>query len=229
MSAAGPGVIFNFDNADIYEVIRVMAEIMKINYLVDPRVKGTVNIHTTGQLPGEEVFPIFQSILRLNGATAVKKDGLYEIVPLSDAKKTYVPPTTIRGGAKLASEEKYTIQIVSLKYIPATEASKLIKPFLSDGAAETSGTRRRIACRHKKIVRLLRMPWIDRVPRSWHSCCIALGRPAALLKSRWNLAIIFSQFSPPIWRRSRIGATCAGIAPRLSDRNCRPVQSSKTK
>ena len=134
MSAAGPGVIFNFDNADIYEVIRVMAEIMKINYLVDPRVKGTVNIHTTGQLPGEEVFPIFQSILRLNGATAVKKDGLYEIVPLSDAKKTYVPPTTVRGGTKLASEEKYTIQIVSLKYIPATEASKLIKPFLSDGA-----------------------------------------------------------------------------------------------
>ncbi len=132
--AVGPGVIFNFDNADIYEVIRVMAEIMKINYLVDPRVKGTVNIHTTGQFPGEEVFPIFQSILRLNGATAVKKDGLYEIVPLSDGKKTYVPPTTIRGGTKFPSEEKYTIQIVSLKYIPVTEASKLIKPFLSDGA-----------------------------------------------------------------------------------------------
>ena len=110
-----------------------MAEIMKINYLVDPRVKGTVNIHTTGQLPGEEVFPIFQSILRLNGATAVKKDGLYEIVPLGDGKKTYVSPTTTRGGAKFP-EEKYTIQIVSLKYIPATEASKLIKPFLSDGA-----------------------------------------------------------------------------------------------
>ena len=33
-----------------------------------------------------------------------------------------------------ASEEKYTIQIVSLKYIPATEVSKMIKPFLSDGA-----------------------------------------------------------------------------------------------
>ena len=115
-------------------MIRVMAEIMKINYLIDPRVKGTVNIHTTGQLPAEEVFPIFQSILRLNGATAVEKDGLYEIVPLSDAKKTYVPPTTLRGGTKVLSDEKYTIQIVSLKYIPATEASKLIKPFLSDGA-----------------------------------------------------------------------------------------------
>jgi len=131
---AGSGVIFNFDNADIYEVIRVMAEILKINYLIDPRVKGVVNIHTTGQLPAEEIFPIFQSILRLNGVIAVKKDGLYEIVPLSDAKKTYVSPTTLRGGAKGPSEEKYTIQIVPLKYIPATEASKLIKPFLSDGA-----------------------------------------------------------------------------------------------
>ncbi len=134
MPPAGSGVIFNFDNADIYEVIRVMAEIMKINYLIDPRVKGVVNIHTTGQLPAEEVFPIFQSILRLNGVTAVKKDGLYEIVPLSDAKKTYVSPTTIRGGTKAPSEEKYTIQIIPLKYIPAVEASKLIKPFLSDGA-----------------------------------------------------------------------------------------------
>jgi general secretion pathway protein D len=130
----GSGVIFNFDNADIYEVIRVMAEIMKINYLIDPRVKGVVNIHTTGQLPAEEVFPIFQSILRLNGVTAVKKDGLYEIVPLSDAKKTYVSPTTTRGGIKAPSEEKYTIQIIPLKYIPASEASKLIKPFISDGA-----------------------------------------------------------------------------------------------
>ncbi len=110
-------------------MIRVMAEIMKINYLIDPRVKGTVNIHTTGQLPGDEVFPIFQSILRLNGATAVKKDGLYEIVPLGDGKKTYVLPST-----KPVSDEKYTIQIVSLKYIPVTEASKLLKPFLSDGA-----------------------------------------------------------------------------------------------
>jgi len=134
MPPTGPGVTFNFDNADIYEVIRVMAEIMKINYLIDPRVKGVVNIHTTGQLPAEEVFPVFQSILRLNGVTAVKKDGLYEIVPLSDAQKTYVSPTTTQGGAKVPYEERYTIQIIPLKYIPAPEAAKLIKPFLSDGA-----------------------------------------------------------------------------------------------
>ena len=130
----GSGVVFNFDNADIYEVIRVMGEILKIHYIVDPKVKGLVNIHTSGQISAEDVFPIFQSILRLNGATAVKKDGIYEIVPLSDAKKLPVPPSTTLEPGKSPSQERYTIQIVSLKYIPVTEVSKLIKPFLSDGA-----------------------------------------------------------------------------------------------
>jgi general secretion pathway protein D len=130
----GSGVVFNFDNADIYEVIRVMGEILKINYIVDPKVKGFVNIHTSGQISAEDVFPIFQSILRLNGATAVKKDGIYEIVPLSDAKKLPIPPSTTLEPGKSPSQERYTIQIVSLKYIPVTEVSKMIKPFLSDGA-----------------------------------------------------------------------------------------------
>jgi len=130
----GSGVVFNFDNADIYEVIRVMGEILKINYIVDPKVKGLVNIHTSGQISAEDVFPIFQSILRLNGATAVKKDGIYEIVPLSDAKKLPIPPSTTLEPGKSPSQERYTIQIISLKYIPVTEVSKMIKPFLSDGA-----------------------------------------------------------------------------------------------
>ena len=111
----GSGVVFNFDNADIYEVIRVMAEILRISYIIDPRVKGVVNIHTSGQISAENTFPVFQSILRLNGATAVKKDGVYEIVPLTDAKKVPQVPSTIREPGKAPSEEKYTIEIISLK------------------------------------------------------------------------------------------------------------------
>jgi len=129
-----PGVVFNFDNADIYEVIRVMAEIMRINYIIDPRVKGVVTIRTAGQISIDEVFPIFQSILKLNGATAVKKDNLYEIVPFGDAKKLYVPPAERVEPGKSLPEGRYMIQIIPLKYIPVTEVSKVLKPFLSDGA-----------------------------------------------------------------------------------------------
>jgi general secretion pathway protein D len=111
-----------------------MSEILKINYMIDPRVKGVVNIHTSGQIASADVFPIFQSILRLNGATAVKKDGIYEIVPLPEAKKLPFTPSLPHDSGKPVSEERYVIQILPLKYIPVTEVSKMIKPFLSDGA-----------------------------------------------------------------------------------------------
>ena len=65
--------VLNFDNADIYEVIRVMAEMMGINYIVDPRVKGVVNIRTTGQISNKDILPVLQTILKMNGATAVQK------------------------------------------------------------------------------------------------------------------------------------------------------------
>jgi general secretion pathway protein D len=129
----GARFVLNFDNADIYEVVRVMAEMMGINYVIDPRVKGVVNIRTTGQISTQDIFPIFQTILKMNGATAVQKGIVYEIVPFGEAKKLFIPLTTDRDKGR-NQEERYTIQILSLKFIPATEASKIIKPFLSDGA-----------------------------------------------------------------------------------------------
>ena len=126
--------VLNFDNADIFEVIRVMAEMMNINYIVDPRVKGVVNIRTSGQISTKDIFPIFQAILKMNGATAVQKGIIYEIVPFGDAKKLYSVPTAGRESGKEPNGEKFTIQIIALKYVAAAEVSKMIKPFLSDGA-----------------------------------------------------------------------------------------------
>jgi general secretion pathway protein D len=130
----GSKFVLNFDNADLYEVIRVIADVMKINYIVDPRVKGAVNIHTSGQLSNEEILPIFQSILKLNGATAVQRGVIYEIVPFAEAKKLATPLVTSEEERKTLAEEKYTIQIIHLKYIPAADVAKMIKPFLSEGA-----------------------------------------------------------------------------------------------
>ncbi len=131
--AKGAKIVLNFDNADLHEVIRVIADMLKINYLVDPRVKGTVNIHTSGQITTEGLLAIFQSILRLNGAAAIQKEGIYEIVPLTEAKRAYTQPT-LKLPDHLSPEDKYSIQIIPLKFIPVAEVAKMIKPFLSEGA-----------------------------------------------------------------------------------------------
>ena len=134
MPPAGQKFVLNFDNADLYEVIRVMSQMMKVNYIIDPRVKGVVNIHTSGQIGQEDLFPIFQTILKLNGATAVQRGNIFEIVPFPEAKKVAVEPLKTRDPGRALPDEKYSIQIIPLKYIPVTEVTKILKPFLSDGA-----------------------------------------------------------------------------------------------
>jgi general secretion pathway protein D len=125
----GQGVVFKFDNADLYEVIRTFAEVLRISYVIDPRVKGTVNIHTSGAIANEDIYPIFLSILRMNGATIVKKDSIYEVVPFSEGKKIPSPSGFPRPALL---EDRFAIEIVKPSFIPIAELEKVIKPFLSD-------------------------------------------------------------------------------------------------
>jgi general secretion pathway protein D len=121
------GFVFNFDNADLYEVIRTIAEVLKISYVIDPRVKGVVNIHVTGPVAQEDVYPIFLSILRMNGATVVKKDSLYEIVPFGDGKRLPAPLDM-----RTPTEDRFSIEVIKPRFIPISELEKVVKPFLSD-------------------------------------------------------------------------------------------------
>ncbi|HEX8947873.1 MAG TPA: secretin N-terminal domain-containing protein, partial [Dissulfurispiraceae bacterium] len=83
-------VSFNFDDADIFDVIQtVFGEILKVNYLIDPRVRGRVNFRTVTPVPRSDVLPIMEVLLRLNGAGYLERNGIYEILPLNE-----IPGTT---------------------------------------------------------------------------------------------------------------------------------------
>jgi general secretion pathway protein D len=124
----GQGFVFKFDNADLYEVIRTLAEVLRISYVIDPKVKGTVNIQTTGPIAQEDIFPIFLTILRMNGATVVKKENLYEIVPFGEGKKL---PFSI-DELKQSASDRFAIEVIKPNFIPISELEKVVKPFLSD-------------------------------------------------------------------------------------------------
>ncbi len=84
------GVSFNFDDADVFDVIQtIFGEILKVNYMVDPRIRGRVNFRTTIPIPKEDVLPITEAILKLDDAGFVEEKGLYKILPLGD-----IPGTT---------------------------------------------------------------------------------------------------------------------------------------
>jgi len=133
---AGAGkqrVTLDFDNADIYEVINALADVIGMNYIIDPAVKGKVNIHTSGEVDKNQILPILEIIFEMNNIAAVKTGDLYKIIPIKEAKTRPVMPETGREIKEedLQSPDRMRIQFVPLRYVPVGEMSKLLKPFLT--------------------------------------------------------------------------------------------------
>jgi general secretion pathway protein D len=140
--APGPSgqISFDFDDADLYAVIRTMADMLKINYIIDPTVSGKVTIHTAGRLRDEDLFPIFHQTLEVNGLAAVKEGNVYRILKLKDVLRMPIASRLVREAKDIPPEERIVIQIIPLKFISAQEITKVITPFISaDGTIISEG------------------------------------------------------------------------------------------
>jgi general secretion pathway protein D len=124
-------IVLNFDDANLYEVIRTLAELLNINYIVDPNVRGTVTIHTAGALRKSDLFPVFFQILEANGLTALKEGSIYKITDLKDAPRLPILSYQGRKGEELPPGQRVIMQIIPLKHISASEITKLLTPFVS--------------------------------------------------------------------------------------------------
>ncbi|MEN6616849.1 MAG: secretin N-terminal domain-containing protein, partial [Syntrophorhabdus sp.] len=128
-------ISLNFDDADIFSVIQtIFGEILKVNYVVDQRVKGRVTFRSVAPVSIDQVLPIMETILRINGVGVVEESGLYRIVPISDVAKE---PAQIKFGRdpdKIFIQGKSIIQVVPLMHVHSSETIKLLTPFLTSTA-----------------------------------------------------------------------------------------------
>ncbi len=131
-----PGRIsLNFDDADVFSVIQtVFGEILKVNYVVDQRVKGRVTFRSVAPVTMDQVLPIMETILRLNGVGVVEESGLYRVVPISDVAKEPAEVKFGREPGKVLIQGKSIIQVVPLLHVHSSETIKLITPFLTSTA-----------------------------------------------------------------------------------------------
>ena len=125
-------VALNLENADLYQVLRIIGSELKINYIVDPAVKGTVTINTSASVNRAELFNLLQMILAINGAAAVKSNGYYSIVPLGSAKQQPMNFHYAKEAEEGAlPEDAFTLMVVPMRFMSATEMSKILTPFMS--------------------------------------------------------------------------------------------------
>ena len=129
-------VSLNFDDADIYSVIQtVFANILRYNYIIDPRVKGRVTFRSTSPVAEDDVLPLLEVILRLNGIAIVEEDNLFRIVPMGDAPREPAPVGYGRDPQSVQLSGKALLQVVPIRFLQSTEMVKLISPFVSTNAS----------------------------------------------------------------------------------------------
>ena len=125
--AAEEPVMLNFVNADIEAVATAIGQMSKRNFLIDPRVKGTVNIVSSRPVPPSAAYDIFLSALRLQGFAAVESDGVVKILPEADAKMHLgsVSPRSAAEGDRLQT------RVYTLKYESASQMLPVLRPIIT--------------------------------------------------------------------------------------------------
>ena len=130
--APSGGFMLNLHNANLTEVIEILARRLKISYILDPRVKGSVTMNTYGELKGIDVRALLDIILRANGAALVQAGDIYRIVPLTEISRQPLAPQV--DPKDIPEDERMVLNLVFLKYASVAELSKLLERFLGEGA-----------------------------------------------------------------------------------------------
>ena len=120
-------ITLNFANAEIEAVARTMATLIGRSIVVDPRVRGTMNLVTERPISPQAAYGQFLAMLRLSGFTVVDAGGLLKVVPEADAKLQAGPVSVDRA----PSGNQMVTQIFRLNYESANNLVPILRPLIS--------------------------------------------------------------------------------------------------
>ncbi|NIP75935.1 MAG: type II secretion system protein GspD, partial [Xanthomonadales bacterium] len=78
----------------------------------------------------------------MNGAALVERDGLYHVVPRESAMRGLASPQLGNTAAPLPSG--YSVRVVPLRYVSASEMQKILEPFVTAGNIVRVDTQRNL-------------------------------------------------------------------------------------
>jgi general secretion pathway protein D len=139
-SNAPPGVTesdgkftINVDRADVAEASKlILGDTLGFNYVVDPRVQGTITLATSRSLSSGEVLDAFEAALRLNGATLIRTDGFAKVVALQEVIDGETGAADLDSGNTTPG---YGVSAVPLRYISANNMMELMDSFIARGGS----------------------------------------------------------------------------------------------
>ncbi|WP_175731285.1 type II secretion system secretin GspD [Burkholderia ambifaria] len=134
--AAYAQVTLNFVNADIDQVAKAIGAATGKTIIVDPRVKGQLNLVSERSVPEDQALKTLQSALRMQGFALVQDHGVLKVVPEADAKLQGVP--TYIGNAPRARGDQVITQVFELHNESANNLLPVLRPLISPNNTVTA-------------------------------------------------------------------------------------------
>ncbi|OYU46330.1 MAG: type II secretion system protein GspD [Burkholderiales bacterium PBB4] len=123
-----PGITLTFDNADIYDVLKVvLGDALNLDYAVDPSVQGRITVKSTGAVNLADIFSILETALSTINVSIVKQGSIYKVIKeINSARETL--PSTGTGPASPV------LQVIPVKFVQASQLANTIRSFIGPQA-----------------------------------------------------------------------------------------------
>jgi len=121
-------VTLSFSNADIESVASLLAKATGQTILVDPKVKGTINLISNKPLTKAKALDAFSTALRTSGFALVDVNGIYRVVPEVDAK--LISNSVVTGKVSQAGDQIIT-RVFKLNFESANNLLPVLRPLVS--------------------------------------------------------------------------------------------------
>ena len=122
----------NFVGADIESVVKAIGHYTGTTFIIDPRVKGQINLVSEKPLTKDQAFKLLTSSLRLQGYAVVTADGYSKVVPEADAKLQPGPTQSVTQDKTMASKgDQIVTQVYKLNYESPANVVTILRPLIS--------------------------------------------------------------------------------------------------
>jgi len=128
-SSDGRSYQLNFDGAEVAAVSKaILGDILGVNYLLDPRVTGQINLTSSQPVPRASLIPLLETSLLSVNAGLTKDGAVYRISPVAEPRGAgHVDFQSIGDG--------YGTTVIGARYVAAATLAKVL-----DGLGGRTGT-----------------------------------------------------------------------------------------
>ena len=117
----------NFKGTDINEFINIVGKILGKTIIIDPSVRGKVNVRSYDLLTKEQYYQFFLNVLEVYSFAVVDMgDNIIKVVKAKDAKSSAIP---VVGADNPGEGDEMVTRVVEVKNVSVRELSPLLRQF----------------------------------------------------------------------------------------------------